>query len=300
VNGFNQTVDDSTGIPILESSFLLKNPGFFGDFHIQTAVIVPDETSEDFQSLVFDERLFGFQRLILISNLSWVGGSAVVTYDLEGVLGLEIQRNLLNASGQFLKRLMDLFIILLGGIFVFLLIIVIAIFIRLDTPGSIFYRQRRVGKEGKEIRVWKFRTMMMNADQLLEPWLDESPDLRAEWEATHKLKNDPRVTRVGAILRRTSLDELPQLWNVIKGEMSLVGPRPIVNDEINHYNEVFLLYKQVLPGMTGLWQVSGRSDTTYESRVRLDAYYIRHWSIWMDIYILIRTFWVVIKRSGAY
>lgn len=300
VNGFNQTDDIISGIPILESKHLRENPRFLSQFHIHTAVIVPNETPLDFQSLIVDERRFGFQRLILISSLGWVGGSAVVPYDLEGVLGLEVQRNLLNTGEQFLKRLLDLLLVLLGGIFALPLIGVIALFIRLDTPGNIFYGQKRVGREGQEIMVWKFRTMVMNADQFLERCLRESPELRAEWEATHKLKNDPRLTRIGAILRRTSLDELPQLWNVLKREMSLVGPRPIVSDEIKHYKEAFRLYTQVLPGMTGLWQVSGRSDTTYESRVRLDEYYIRRWSIWMDIYILIRTIWVVVKRSGAY
>jgi Undecaprenyl-phosphate galactose phosphotransferase WbaP len=300
VNGFNYSDEDLSGIPVLDSKHLQANPDFLCDLHIHTAVIVPNETPVDFQSLIVDERRFGLQRLILISSLGWVGGSAVIPYDLQGILGLEVQRRLLNSSEQFIKRLIDLVLVIVGGFFALPLMGLITLLISLETPGSSFYCQKRVGKEGKDIRVWKFRTMVINAEQLLERCLCESPEMREEWENSHKLKNDPRITRAGAILRRTSLDELPQLWNVLKGEMSLVGPRPIVRDEIKHYQETFRLYTQVVPGMTGLWQVSGRSDTTYESRVRLDEYYIRRWSIFMDFYILARTLWVVLKRSGAY
>jgi lipopolysaccharide/colanic/teichoic acid biosynthesis glycosyltransferase len=142
--------------------------------------------------------------------------------------------------------------------------------------------------------------MVQDADRVLQEYLEKNPALREEWESSYKLKNDPRITRVGKFLRKTSLDELPQLINVIKGEMSLVGPRPIVDDEVKFYGKSFRLYTQVLPGMTGLWQISGRSDTSYDYRVSLDEYYIRHWSIWMDFYILVRTVWVVLKHSGAY
>jgi lipopolysaccharide/colanic/teichoic acid biosynthesis glycosyltransferase len=148
--------------------------------------------------------------------------------------------------------------------------------------------------------VWKFRTMVMNADTILADCLQHDEKLQAEWTATHKLKDDPRVTRVGRFLRKTSLDELPQLLNVVHNEMSLVGPRPIVDDEIQHYATSYRMYTQVRPGLTGLWQVSGRSDTSYAYRVSLDEYYVRHWSIWMDLYILARTLWVVAKGSGAY
>ena len=300
VNGFSQSEEIFTGISVLDSKQLQKEPRLLSDFHIYTAVIVPSEIPIDFQSLIVDDQRFGFHRLILISSLGWVGGSAVVPYDLQGVLGLEVQRKLLNSGEQFVKRLMDLTLVVIGGTFVLPLIGLIALWIRMETPGGSFYSQKRVGKGNKELNVWKFRTMVMDAEQILERCLCESPELREEWEKSHKLKNDPRITHVGAILRRTSLDELPQLWNVLKGEMSLVGPRPIVSDEIKYYQETFRLYTLVLPGITGLWQVSGRSDTTYESRVRLDEYYIRRWSIFMDIYILARTLWVVLKRSGAY
>ena len=266
---------------------------------IRTAILAPSEIPPGMRSSLVDEQQFGLDRLILISSLNWIGGSAVVPHDLGGLLGLEVERNLLHVREQLVKRLLDfgsLFFISLIG---FPFLIVCAVLIRLDSKGPIFYRQRRVGKGGKAIGIWKFRTMVANADEILENYLSTNPELRAEWEATHKLRKDPRITRIGKLLRKTSLDEFPQFFNVLKGEMSVIGPRPIVQDEIKFYKDGYKLYTQVLPGVSGLWQVSGRSDTSYENRVALDEYYIRHWSIWMDIYIMVRTVWVVLKRNGA-
>lgn len=141
--------------------------------------------------------------------------------------------------------------------------------------------------------------MVTDAEVVLEDYLATDPDLRAEWEESHKLACDPRITRVGRMLRKTSLDELPQLWNVVRGDLSLVGPRPIVWDEVEKYREGFSLYKKVKPGVTGLWQISGRSETTYAERVRLDAYYVRNWSVWFDIYILLKTPAEVLLGRGA-
>ena len=162
------------------------------------------------------------------------------------------------------------------------------------------YRQRRLGKDGKSFDVFKFRTMRQDADEVLARYLEENPGLREEWEKDRKLKHDPRITRVGHFLRKSSLDELPQLLNVVRGEMSLVGPRPIVEDEIVKYGEVYADYCRVRPGITGLWQVSGRNNTTYEERVSLDRYYVTNWCIWMDLWILARTFPVVLTGYGAY
>jgi lipopolysaccharide/colanic/teichoic acid biosynthesis glycosyltransferase len=142
--------------------------------------------------------------------------------------------------------------------------------------------------------------MVPDASRVLKDYLDNNPDLLHEWETTFKLQEDPRVTRVGKVMRKLSLDELPQLWNVLLGEMSLVGPRPIVEEEVHYYGDRFELYSLVLPGITGFWQVSGRNDTSYEKRVCLDEFYVRNWSIWLDIYILARTVSVVLLRKGAY
>jgi Undecaprenyl-phosphate galactose phosphotransferase WbaP len=172
--------------------------------------------------------------------------------------------------------------------------------IRLDSPGPVFYFQRRIGRGGREFKAWKFRSMIMNADAVLEKYLRENPLLREEWANSHKLKDDPRVTNLGRFLRRTSLDELPQLWNVLCGEMSLVGPRPIVRDEIARYGVDFETYTWVQGGLTGLWQVSGRSDTSYQQRVDYDRFYVHNWSVWLDFCILFRTIGTVLSRAGAF
>jgi lipopolysaccharide/colanic/teichoic acid biosynthesis glycosyltransferase len=142
--------------------------------------------------------------------------------------------------------------------------------------------------------------MFQDAHFVLEQFLEDNPDARDEWERDQKLRYDPRVTRIGRFLRKTSLDELPQLWNVLRGDMSLVGPRPIVTKEIEKYGPYFGAYTMVKPGITGLWQVSGRNNTTYDERVQLDAYYVRNWSPWMDLYLLIRTIRIVLFAHGAY
>jgi lipopolysaccharide/colanic/teichoic acid biosynthesis glycosyltransferase len=199
-----------------------------------------------------------------------------------------------------LTRVMDISIILLAAPYLLLFFILISIFIMLDSKGGPFYKQTRIGRGGRTFKAHKFRTMVLNADEILQRCLDESPELKAEWLANHKLKHDPRVTRVGAILRKLSLDEMPQFWNILIGEMSLIGPRPIVEAEIERYGKCFELYKQARPGLTGLWQVSGRSDTSYQRRVELDEYYLLNRSIKMDLIILMKTVYVVLGRKGAY
>ena len=176
----------------------------------------------------------------------------------------------------------------------------IAALIKCDSPGPVFFRQQRIGLGGKDIFIWKFRTMVANAEECLDECLEHDPELREEWESQQKLRHDPRVTRLGRFLRVSSLDELPQLYNVLRGDMSLVGPRPIVWAEVEKYREGFELYKRVRPGLTGLWQISGRSSTSYGLRVELDGYYVRNWSLWFDIYILAKTPLEVFKGRGAY
>ncbi len=213
---------------------------------------------------------------------------------------LRVRQNLLDARRLFLKRGMDLLLAIGGGLVILPFCLLIAACIRLESDGPVFFRHQRMGRGGKVIRILKFRTMVRNAQEVLARHLEADPALRREWEADRKLRHDPRITRVGAFLRRTSLDELPQLWNVIRGEMSLVGPRPIVEDEIARYGSAFAAYSRVRPGMTGLWQVSGRNDLSYASRVRIDRYYINNWSTWLDLLILARTLPVVLRRKGAY
>ena len=241
-----------------------------------------------------------FPHLLVIPNLFGMSSLWVVARDLSGVLGLEIRQQLLLPGPRIAKRLVDLGLAVVLSILLIPFIACIALLIGLDSRGGIFYGHTRLGRGGKPFKAWKFRTMVANADAVLEAYLATHPEERRCWYENRKLKQDPRITTIGKILRRTSLDELPQLWNVLRQEMSLVGPRPIVQAEVVHYAEKFQLYTRVLPGITGLWQVSGRSNTTYEERVNLDAYYVRNWSVWLDLHILLKTIGVVLRGDGAY
>jgi Undecaprenyl-phosphate galactose phosphotransferase WbaP len=207
---------------------------------------------------------------------------------------------LFNPHALRAKRIFDIvfaFLLLAGSLPV---LAALALAIKLETRGPVFFRHTRVGRKNRTFLLWKFRSMVVNADSLLHDYLDKHPELLDEWERTHKLKQDPRVTRVGRFLRRSSLDELPQLWNVLKGDMSLVGPRPVVEAEKAKYGPAIALYLLVPPGLTGLWQISGRNDTTYRTRVELDTRYICNWSLGLDLLVLLKTVRVVIVGKGAY
>ena len=201
---------------------------------------------------------------------------------------------------RVLKRGVDLTLILLCLPVLLVVIASIALAIRLTSPGPIFFSHRRIRGHGRFFSMWKFRTMCVNSAEVLEGYLAANPEARAEWRKTHKLKCDPRVTPVGEFLRRTSLDELPQIWNVISGSMSLVGPRPIVAAEVEKYGEYFADYCLVKPGVTGLWQISGRSQVSYPERVQLDRRYAHNWSLTGDLKILCRTLSSVANQDGAY
>ena len=241
-------------------------------------------------------------RMILISPLGWVGSLGIIPYDLDGTLGLEVRQNLLNRWPNFIKRSMDVMLSIFGMAALSPVFLLIMLLIKIDSPGRIFYSQKRVGTGGQPFKMWKFRTMIPNADIELDKYLAADPLLKQEWEATNKLKNDPRITRVGKVLRKFSLDEFPQLINVLIGEMSLVGPRPIFPGQEEIFGEAINLYLRVRPGMTGFWQVRGRSNISFigEERTRLDEYYVRNWSVWLDIYILLRTVQILLTRDGAY
>ena len=247
-----------------------------------------ERLSSTFHHLIFVPDLAGFSSL-------WVSG-----IDLGGTLGLEVRHRLLDPGRRTLKRALDLALIVSTAPLWLPVIGVIALAVKLDSPGPVFYPATRIGMNGKRFRMWKFRSMVRDADRVLEQTLAADPERRAEWEANHKLRDDPRITRVGKWLRQTSLDELPQLWNVLNGEMSLVGPRPILEDGPEKYGDAFGVYKKVLPGLTGMWQVAGRNDLSFEERVHLDVYYVRNWSVWLDLHLLARTTLAVLLRRGAY
>lgn len=212
---------------------------------------------------------------------------------------LRVRNNLSNVSAQFVKRLFD--VLVSGSALIALapFFIVICLLIRRD-GGNAFFAHYRVGKDGKLFGCMKFRSMISNSQEVLKTLLENDAEARMEWERDQKLKNDPRITPVGNFLRKTSLDELPQLINVLRGDMSLVGPRPVTQEELSRYGEEVTFYLRVKPGITGLWQVSGRNDTTYETRVALDTWYVQNWSVYNDLVILFKTIKVVIGRDGSY
>ncbi len=241
-----------------------------------------------------------FRHVLIVPNLNGITNSAVIARDFAGTFAVEVKHNLLDPWAQRLKRALDLLGAGVGGLLISPLLLAIIVLIKLDSPGPAFYGHQRLGAGNETFRCWKFRTMYADAESMLADWLQRDPVLRLEWEQNHKLRNDPRVTRVGRFLRKTSLDELPQLWNVLLGEMSLVGPRPIVKAEVPKYEEAYELYCRIRPGMSGFWQVSGRSDTDYRERVEMDRYFVRNWSMWLDIIILARTVKIVLLSKGAY
>ena len=243
-----------------------------------------------------------------VKNISFVPdliGTPMADADLrilfsEKILMLNLRNNLSRWYNRLIKRLFDLFFTITGGILISPILLILAIIVAIDNRGRVIFAHRRVGRNGREFSCYKFQTMIPNAQEVLKEYLEKNPEARQEWEESFKLTNDPRVTKLGNFLRRTSLDELPQLWNVICGDMSLVGPRPIVKAEIPRYQKNIREYFMVLPGITGMWQVSGRSDTTYEERVAMDTWYVRNWSVWIDLMYLFKTVKAVLQSRGAY
>jgi Undecaprenyl-phosphate galactose phosphotransferase WbaP len=269
------------------------------DLGVDTIVFAMPYTRREQLARMVSVASESFRSVLIVPNLNGITNSAVEARDFAGTFAVEIKQNLLDPWSQRLKRALDLLGTVIGGVLISPLVFAIAVLIKLDTPGPAFYGHRRLGAAGEHFLCWKFRTMHVDAERLLDKHLQDSPILRAEWEQNQKLRDDPRVTRVGHFLRQTSLDELPQLWNVLRGEMSLTGPRPIVDAEVPKYGEVYKLYKRIRPGMSGLWQVSGRSDTSYGERVEMDSYYVRNWSVWLDLIILARTVKSVTLGRGA-
>lgn len=215
------------------------------------------------------------------------------------ILLLRVNNNLAKRSSRILKRIMDV----LGSLGIIILLSPVLLYLYFSVKkdgGNAIYGHPRIGRNGKIFKCLKFRSMVVNSKEVLDELLRTDREARAEWEKDFKLKNDPRITKIGAFIRKTSLDELPQLFNVLKGEMSLVGPRPIVADELERYQDDVEYYLMAKPGMTGLWQVSGRNDVDYNTRVYFDSWYVKNWSLWNDIAILFKTVNVVLKKDGAY
>jgi Undecaprenyl-phosphate galactose phosphotransferase WbaP len=267
---------------------------------INTVILAAGQGKVDLLRHLLTQTEFQFQHIILIVEESRGGPIWSKPINLAEYMGLEVAHNLLNKGQQFGKRAMEIAIILFMTPALIILFTLISAAIGISSPGPIFYKHKRIGRNGDELWIWKFRTMVHNADKILKEHLTNNPRLATEWKESFKLKIDPRITSIGRLLRLTSLDELPQVWNVLRGEMSLIGPRPIVEEEIPLYGGDFEIYKQVLPGITGLWQISGRNNLPYQDRVILDVHYIQNWSVWLDIHIMLHTVIAVIQARGAY
>lgn len=267
---------------------------------VDTAILAIPYTRADRLSGMIDLASVAFAHVVVLPDLGGVATSAVAARDIAGTLGLEIRHNLLSPWARRTKRAMDVSGVVVGGLLISPLLLIIAALIKLNSPGSALYAQHRMGSGGGHFRCWKFRTMHADADSLLANLLQSDAGLRSEWERDHKLRHDPRVTRIGRFLRKTSLDELPQIWNVLRGEMSLVGPRPYLPRESRDVGITQGVILRVPPGITGPWQVAGRNHASFSERVRMDAYYVRNWSVWLDLVILARTVRVVLSSRGAY
>jgi Undecaprenyl-phosphate galactose phosphotransferase WbaP len=267
---------------------------------VETLVLAMPHTRRQHLARLVNWASFGFRHVIIIPNLGGVTNSAVVARDLAGVFGIEIRHNLLDPSIQRVKRAFDVAATVVGGTLILPLILVLSLLVWLESRSPIFYRAERIGRDGRLFSCVKFRTMVDDAEATLQRILEGNPELKEEYSKYHKLREDPRVTRVGRLLRKTSLDELPQLWNVLRGEMSLVGPRPYLPRESADVGVTQSEILRVYPGVTGPWQVSGRNGTAFSERTEIDAYYVRNWSIWLDMVILARTVRALLFDREAY
>ncbi|ROE53859.1 undecaprenyl-phosphate galactose phosphotransferase WbaP [Klebsiella pneumoniae] len=297
-DGLSTSGKQINGLPVIAES-----PKWLEGINKKTQFIVAVESD---QSDIRNNwlRNFMIQGYRYVSVIPTLRGMPLDSTDMSFIFSHEVmifrvQQNLAKWSSRFLKRSFDV----IGSLAIITVLSPVLIYISQKVKkdgGPAIYGHERIGKGGKPFKCLKFRSMVINSKEVLDELLEKDMDAKREWDSTFKLKNDPRVTKIGCFLRRTSLDELPQLFNVLKGEMSLVGPRPIITAELVRYNEEVDYYLLSKPGMTGLWQVSGRSDVDYETRVYLDAWYVKNWSMWNDIAILFKTIGVVLKKYGAY
>jgi len=285
------------GVPILGGVELAPLLG--QRLGIKTVVISDPELDSQEVLQLIEAYVDSYTNVLVIPDLYDLTQFGAPMKDIGGVLGIEVRRQLLLRGPRFAKRLMDLGLTLVGSLFVFPILLVLGIWVALDSPGGAFYRQKRLGQDGVRFFALKFRTMYGDGEQRLQAVLDQDPRRRAEYDEFHKINDDPRVTRAGKFLRKYSLDELPQIWSVLVGDMSLVGPRPYIDRELPEMNQQEAVILRVKPGITGFWQVTERNEASFERRVQLDVAYVRSWSPWLDIYVLARTVPVVLGGTGS-
>lgn len=267
---------------------------------VDTAIFAMPYTRREQLAELVNRASLSFRHVLVIPNLNGITNSAVTARNLAGTFAVEMKYNLLNPWALRTKRIMDLCATAIGGVLIFPLLLVLSLLVYLESGGPVFYKDRRMGRDGSLFSCIKFRTMVHDAETLLQRILEEDAGLREEYMRYHKLRDDPRVTRIGKFLRKTSLDELPQLWNVLRGEMSLIGPRPYLPRESKEIGVTQSDILRVPPGMSGPWQVSGRNQSSFEDRVGMDDYYVHDWSVWLDIVLLARTVKTVLLSRGAY
>jgi len=290
--------DEYMNIPIIHDTSI--GPEIVKRYNIKMAIIAMPEIDAKKLKLLINSSVSAFRYNVLIPNFFNISTIWMSVRDFNGVLGIETSNKLNMYWNWGIKRFMDLALVITGGILILPFLLLIAFLIKINSAGPVLYKHKRLGKDGKHFYAYKFRSMVIDAQERLTKMLESDPAIKTEWEKNQKLQNDPRITSLGKFLRRTSLDEFPQLINILKGEMSLVGPRPIVDDEVKKYGEDYDRIFSIKPGLTGLWQVSGRSDTDYRDRVTYDSYYLQSWSVWLDLWIIFKTFGVVLIGKGAY
>ncbi|GHT50809.1 undecaprenyl-phosphate galactose phosphotransferase WbaP [Spirochaetia bacterium] len=295
--------DPNTGshyrdIPVLHDTSIGEK--IVATYNIKMAVVAFDNITQSGLSKVMRRSVSAFRYSILIPDFSQISSIWTSVRDFDGILGFATNNNLNMPWNLFIKRFIDILIVTIGGLILLPALLFVALLVKCTSKGPVLYGQPRIGKNGLHYKMWKFRSMRIDAEARLEDMLKNNPEARKEWDENRKIKNEPRVTPFGKFIRRYSIDEFPQFLNVLAGEMSLVGPRPLLLDEVPKYGKDFTRIVSVIPGLTGLWQVSGRSNTDYSERIAFGTYYLQSWSVWLDIWILYKTVSVVINGRGAY
>jgi Undecaprenyl-phosphate galactose phosphotransferase WbaP len=291
-------IDEYRGVPIIHDTSI--GPEIVSRYRIKMAMMTISEHDNQKVKHIMNTSVSAFRYSAFIPDSSSVANIWMSIRDFGGVLGWVATNRLKMSWNLKIKRFMDIVIVSIGGLLLLPFLLFIALLIKITSPGPVLYKHKRLGMNGKYFYAYKFRSMVTDARERLEKLLESNPEIKKEWDKNHKLANDPRTTGIGRFLRRTSIDEFPQFINILKGEMSLVGPRPIVDEEVKKYGEDFNRVFSVRPGLTGLWQVSGRSGTDYDARVAYDTYYLKSWSGWLDLWEIFMTFGAVVRGRGAY
>jgi len=295
----NKIGREVAGVPVVAS--IAEAPRLQRQLHATHGIIAMPGVEPVRLTAILQNYANVFPHLVLVPNVFGLSTVGIGTRDFGGIVGIYNKQNLLLPHNRVIKKLLDALLLVPLGLVALPIVAMSALAIYLVDRGNPLYTQRREGFGGRPVFILKLRTMRRDADKYLERYLESNPDARAEWESHFKLTHDPRILPIiGDFLRRTSLDELPQLWNIARGEMSLVGPRPFPYYHLERFGDEFRhLRTSVIPGLTGYWQVTSRSDADVLAQEQLDSYYIRNWSLWMDLYVLARTPWSVVFGKGA-